>query len=325
MNRSICVCVEFLTPALEEKLRTVATEIGFEIAFFSKGQTEEIAAYLQHCEVLYSMHPEIIRLAPKGVKWIASPSAGVEKILKDKAIFSNPDCSFTNSSGAYGMTMSEHLVMSTLMLMRNMQVNFREFVNHAWSPKRPMRSIRGCRVTVLGTGNVGTLFAQSMKALGASNVIGLNRSGHCEESAFDQIYPISQLDAVLPETEVLMMGLPSTAETKGILSKARIALLPSNALVLNVGRGEAIDQDALMDALNKEQLAGASLDVVYPEPLPADHPLWETKNLILTSHISGNMTLGYTRDTAADFFCDNLRRYASGAPLEHVVNMDLGY
>ena len=95
--------------------------------------------------------------------------------------------------------------------------------------------------------------------------------------------------------------------------------------MVNVGRGSAIDQEALMEALNGGHLAGAALDVCVPEPLPKDHPLWDTKNLLLTPHISGNMSLGITRDLDVELFCEDLRNYAAGRRLKRLVNRKIGY
>ena len=124
---------------------------------------------------------------------------------------------------------------------------------------------------------------------------------------------------------VSRLALPGTAETEHILNRQRIALLPETAYVVNVGRGSVVDQDALMDALNQNQLAGAALDVFVPEPLPEDHPLWDTKNLIITPHVSGNLTLGYTRDINVEMFCEDLANYAAGRPLNGLVDRKLGY
>lgn len=121
------------------------------------------------------------------------------------------------------------------------------------------------------------------------------------------------------------MALPDTAQTRGMLDRRRIALLPRQALVINVGRGTAIEQEALADALNEGRLSGAALDVAVPEPLPADNPLWTAKNLILTPHISGNMTLGYTCDANVEMFCTDLANYAAGRPLVHLVDRARGY
>ncbi|MBQ6987103.1 MAG: D-2-hydroxyacid dehydrogenase, partial [Oscillibacter sp.] len=142
---------------------------------------------------------------------------------------------------------------------------------------------------------------------------------------FDEVLPFSQLDTVLPKTTFLNRALPGTPETVNILNRERITLLPPEAYVVNVGRGNAVDQDALMDALNGDKIAGAALDVAVPEPVPADHPLWDTKNLILTPHISGNMALGYTRDENVRLFCKNLLRYADGETPSGVVDRARGY
>ena len=121
------------------------------------------------------------------------------------------------------------------------------------------------------------------------------------------------------------MALPSTPETVGILSRERISLLPEHAYVVNVGRGSAIDQQALGDALRAGKLAGAALDVMTPEPLPTDDPLWDCPNIIITPHVSGNMSLGLTCDIDVDMFCADLERYAAGKPLHNLVDRIRGY
>ena len=121
------------------------------------------------------------------------------------------------------------------------------------------------------------------------------------------------------------MALPATAETAGILSRERIALLPETAIVINVGRGTAVDQNALVEALNAGRIAGAALDVMVPVPLPKDDPLWDAKNVVLTPHTSGNLTLGYTCDVNVDMFCTDIANYAAGRPLSHLVDRKRGY
>ena len=111
----------------------------------------------------------------------------------------------------------------------------------------------------------------------------------------------------------------------GILSRERLALLPKNAIVVNVGRGSAIDQDALVDALTAGRLAGAALDVMVPEPLPEDSPLWTAPHLILTPHCAGNFSVAVTRDRDVALFCEDLARYAKGLPLLRLVDRTLGY
>ena len=164
------------------------------------------------------------------------------------------------------------------------------------------------------------------KALGAQRVVGFSRSGRPAED-FDEVCKISDYEKVMRREnfDVLLLCVPGTPESKGLLNKERLALLSDKTFVINVGRGTVIDQDALIDALNKGAISGAALDVVYPEPLPEDHPLWTAKNLVLTPHISGDMGLPYTVDLTVEIFCDNLRRYVRGEELTHIVDVNAGY
>ena len=127
------------------------------------------------------------------------------------------------------------------------------------------------------------------------------------------------------QSHILALALPATGETKGFLSAARLALLPKTAYVVNVGRGSAIDQAALLDALNHDRLAGAALDVFEQEPIPAGDPAWTAKNLLITPHISGQMSLGYTRDRNVQLFCEDLERYGRGEKPLRLVDRRIGY
>nr|WP_326184440.1 D-2-hydroxyacid dehydrogenase [uncultured Oscillibacter sp.] len=323
MSRDICIYLEFLTDAHRAQIRKAADAAGFVPHFFKLDQFEEAKDCLQHCEVLYAHSPDLLRAAPAALKWYCCSFAGVDPYCKDPSIFANPDCLLTNSNG-YGVTIAEHVVMVTLMLLRRMPEYGEVVRNRSWSNQLPIRSIRDNEFTVLGTGNIGANVAERLRGMGAARVVGLSRGGRANP-AFDEVYPIADLDRVLPDTKILVMALPGTAETVHILDRERIALLPDDAYVINVGRGTAIDQEPLMEALNGGRLAGAALDVMDPEPLPKDHPLWRTKNLILTPHVSGNMTLGYTCDVNVEMFCTDLANYAAGRPLNGLVDRKLGY
>ena len=323
MSRNICIYQEFLTDAHKAQIQKTAEEAGFVPHFFTLDQFEEAKACVQDCEVLYAHSPKLLRAAPATLKWYCCSFAGVDPYCKDPTIFANPDCVLTNSN-VYGVTIAEHVVMVTLMLLRRMP-EYEEIVrNRSWSNQLPIRSIRDNEFTILGTGNIGVNVAERVRGMGAAKVIGLSRSGK-PHPAFDEVHPIADLDKVLPDTKILVMALPGTAETIHILNRARIALLPKDACVINVGRGTAVEQEPLIEALNSGRIAGAALDVMDPEPLPADHPLWSAKNLILTPHVSGNMTLGYTCDTNVAMFCEDLKNYAAGKPLNGFVDRVKGY
>ena len=323
MSRDICIYQEFLTDAHKAQIEAAARETGFVPHYFTLDQFEEARACLQHCEVLYAHDLALLKAAPASLQWYCCSFAGVDIYCKDPSVFANPQCLLTNSSG-YGVTIAEHVVMVTLMLLRRMPEYEAVVRQHSWSRQLPIRSIRDNEFTILGTGNIGTNVAQRLRGMGAAKITGLSRSGR-PSADFDQVLPIPRLDEVLPETKILVMALPSTPETENILSRERIALLPPEAYVINVGRGTALDQDALTEALNSRRLAGAALDVMVPEPLPPDHPLWNARNLILTPHVSGNMTLGYTCDVNVEMFCRDLANYAAGRPLVNLVDRTLGY
>lgn len=325
MNRTICVCLDFLTPAYRVKLEEAAEAAGFSIRFFSAGQFEEAKACLQTCEVLYAHSPELLRAAPATLQWYSCANAGVDPYCKNDGIFANPACLFTCSSGGFGVTIAEHLLMVLLMLLRRMPEYEPAARRHEWASPLPIRSIHGSSITILGTGDIGTTFAHRVKACGAAKIIGVSRSGLGQSEVYDVLLPMRRLEEVLPATDILVLALPATPETEHCLNRARLALLPRHAVVANVGRGAAVDQQALMDALNSGGIAAAALDVVTPEPLPPDHPLWSTKNLLLTPHVSGNMTLPYTCDTNIEQFCQNLKNYAAGRPLAHQVDRAKGY
>ena len=322
--KKIAVYTSFMTDVYRQKINEAASAAGCTADYYDSARpTEALKADLENYEIIYGHVPPALLKGAKNLKWLCSDFAGVEVYL-DESVWPRPDCLLSNSSGAYGPTISEHIVMLALMLLRRMPEYLPALARREWPYYTPIRSVAGSRVVMLGTGDIGSHTARRMKALGAS-VTGVCRSGKSEEPAFDLVLPVSELDSVLPGADLLVMALPATAETAGILSRERIALLPSTAYVINVGRGAAIDQEALAEALQARRLAGAALDVMVPEPLPADHPLWDCPNTIITPHISGNMSLGLTCDLDVEMFCRDLAHFAAGEPLEHLVDRIKGY
>ena len=320
--KRIAVVGRNFRPRNLQKLRDTAASCGFSVDFYAENMlSPELAAQY---EVLYGLpSPKLLPLMTN-LKWFHSAAAGVDAYVKE-GLYVDPNAVLTNSAGAYGATISEHIIMVILMLLRQYPY-FDEIVRaRNWVQEVPMRSIAGSRITVLGTGDIGTTFAKKAKALGAAHICGVRRSAKPAPDCYDKMVTYKELDSVLPDTEILVMALPGTSETVEILNRERIALLPPNAIVVNVGRGSAIEQQALIDALNEQRIAGAALDVMVPEPLPKDHPLWSTKNLLLTPHCSGNFSLGLTEDINVDQFCENLVLYNRGEPLKHLVDRELGY
>ena len=319
--KNIAVCANFINEAHRRQIDVAAEKAGFTVTYFETNDAlaEEAADF----EVIFGYISPAVLPKAKQLRWLCAASAGVDHFM-DESLWPSRDCILTNSSGAYGPTISEHVLMVLLMLLRQMPEYLPTIGRREWAYFDPIRSVNGSHAVLLGTGDIGSNVARRLKALGA-HVTGVCRSGKSAEPAFDRVLPLSELDSVLPEADALIVSLPATAETRGVLSREWIALLPERAFVVNVGRGAVIDQEALVEALQTGRLAGAALDVMTPEPLPADHPLWSCPNTIITPHVSGNMSLGLTCDLVVDMFCRDLGHYGKGEPLERLVDRVRGY
>lgn len=322
MENSIGIMADFLTAEHKKKIETVASEHGLKIHYFTGDS--DIAARIGECEILYGYIPAELLCEAKSLKWHASASAGVDAYCAPY-IYANRDVLLTNSAGAYGITISEHIIMTLLMLMRRMP-EYRAVTDALdWRNIGRIRSIYGSTLTVVGTGNIGTSFAERAKALGAACIRGVRRTDRPLPRCFDESYRTADLDFALVGADAVILCVPGTKETSDLMSEKRIALLGENAALVNVGRGSAVDEDALAAALNSKRLGGAALDVTAVEPLPPSSPLWTARNCIITPHVAGNMSLGVTCDIDVDMFCENLGRYCRGETLANLVDRSAGY
>ena len=216
--RKIAAVEGFFTPAHQAQLTAAAQKLGFQIDFYLDGHLpkDKAADY----EIIYGYCPPEELKAASSLRWLCCSYAGTD-VYNDRSVFPHPGVLLTNSSGAYGITISEHLIMVLLMLLRRMPA-FEEVVRRrGWLRSLPMRSICGSTITVLGTGDIGTNFARRAKALGAKTVRGVRRSMKPCDPAFDEVYTLDGLDAVLPKTEILVMALPNTPETAGHIHHIR--------------------------------------------------------------------------------------------------------
>ena len=304
-----------------DQIQTVAASLNHEV-FFYKAESE-IPQSNFDADIIYGFAPSIVK-SSKNLKWLCVPWAGVDSLMTP-GYFANEDCLLTNAAGAYGVSIAEHMIAVSLVMMRRLDEFMAETRAWQWKMPRPQKSLKDCRITVLGTGDIGTTFAKRARAFEPAGIVGVCRSGKSSESVYDKVLPVSELDSVLPQTDFLAMSLPATPETRGILSRERMALLPEGAYIVNVGRGSAIDEDALADALESGHIAGAALDVFQKEPLPEGHRLWKTKNLLITPHVAGNMTLAYTKGKNVQMFLEDLENFTKGAPLHYLVDRKLGY
>ena len=320
MKRKLIVVNDALNEGHRALIRGAAEKNGFEALFFDT--SAQAMPFLNDAEIVFGQSRTLAKNSPR-LCWLCTPSAGVDQFTAPGA-FASPDAVLTNSSGAYGVTIAEHIVMTALEMLRR-QMDYSAIVSRReWRRDLPVRSIKGSRITLLGTGDIGREAAVRLRAFGPARLLGVNRSGNNPQGLFDRVIPQEQLDTALPETDILVISLPGTEETWHMLDARRLQLLPGQALIINVGRGSVIDQKALENELRTGRLC-AALDVFEQEPLPPDDPLWDCPNLLIAPHVAGNMTLPYTKDRIVELFLEDFENYCAGRPLKRLVDLKKGY
>lgn len=321
MNRNILI-TEPLSQNMMSLIHNKAVSLGFNV-IFSDPEKSDFLNQLEECEIFFGIYnPNTV--IPSNLKWICVPLAGINNYL-NKQEFLSGECILSCSSGAYGVTISEHIIMLILMLLRRMPEYSEDLKNHIWRNDRHLSSIYNSNITVLGTGDIGTTFAESVKSFGPKEIIGINKSGTQTNPAYTKIVKIEDIDKVLPYTDILVMALPETQDTINILNKDRIALLTNHCIVINVGRGSSIDEKALTDALINHKIAGAGLDVLKIEPIEENNPLLKLNNVIITPHMAGQRTLNRTVEKMVEMFLNDLEHYTNKEKLEKQVDFSKGY
>ncbi len=270
--------------------------------------------------VLGNLPPRLLKEAKK-LKWLQSSMAGTDAYLGGVL----PEgVKLTNVTGAFGLAISEHMVATVFTLYKKLHL-YRDNQNKSqWLDRGEVKQIEGSTVLTVGLGDIGGNFAKKMKALGAYT-IGVRRKDTSKPDYIDELVLQEDLDKVLPRADIVAMALPNTAETKGLFNRERIYSMKDGATLINVGRGNAVDTEALCDALEDGKLYAASLDVTDPEPLPSDHRMWKIENALITPHISGFFHLRKTYENIVDIFIENLTRFLDGKELENIIDMNSGY
>ncbi len=265
--------------------------------------------------------PDMLARA-KNLEWVQLSSAGADVFTKEGIL--PESCVLTNGSGAYSLSVGEHMIAQTFALIRNLEENAHDQAKQFWGPLRPVISVEGAVILVLGLGDIGRSYAGKMKALGAS-VIGVSRHPHEKPDCVDELVTIDQLEQVLPRADIIAMVLPGSAQTQKIMNDHTFSLMKKGVYLINDGRGSAIDQDALMRALDSGRVRAAALDVTDPEPLGKDHPLWKYPNVLITPHSAGWWQLPETLNRVVRICGENLRAFSCGTEFQNVVSKKLGY
>ena len=279
---------------------------------------------LRDYQVLIGLpHPAVVDQAAS-LRYLQLTTAGVNRYVncprvRDRSVL------LASASGAYGTGVSEWMLALTMMMFKKLHLyrdNMHLPEGH-WHSHGKVRAITGSTIVCIGTGDLGTQYARRVRDLGA-HVIGVCRT-NARSEVFHEIYRADACDQALERADAVVMALPSTPQTVGFLSARRIAHIRPDAYIINAGRGDTVDTQALIQALQTGAVAGAALDVTDPEPLPDDSPLWQMPNVMITPHVAGGFNLDLTRANIIAAVTENLARYVGGGQPLHLVDPDRGY
>ena len=324
---SICFHPEFPAWTMPEWCAEEVVEAFSDIEFVRLTSAERVRDEIVDADVLmaWRVNEEAFRSARK-LKWIHTGMAGLTWILIPPVIDS--DVIVSNSKGVHPPIMGEHAMALILAFSRRLH-DCMDFQRKAvWARAEiygcvpSFEGLGGKTLGVLGFGAIGCEVARRARSFDM-RVIGFKRDASRASDRADVLYAPDELDDHLSEIDYLVIAAPLTDETEHMIGAPQFERMKPTSVLINLARGEIVDQDALITALENDQIAGAGLDVFVPDPLPDGHPLFTTKNLILTPHVSGTSPEMWRRIT--DMFIDNIGRFREGRELINQVDKKKGY
>jgi phosphoglycerate dehydrogenase-like enzyme len=292
---------------------------------------DELSVHFPDAEILCSdIIPANWRTLAPRLRWLQFPGAGVDSLATTGLLDANSDVLVTTAAGVHAETISEYVFGSMLMFNRNWPQMVRLQDEHVWARSATWyhlggRELAGQTLGIIGLGNIGRRIAQLGRAFGM-RVLGTRRSIHYsgdQEPDVDQSFPPEQLHELLRLSDYVVISVPLTRETEKLIGEIELRIMRPNTYLVNIARGQVIDEQALISALREGWIAGAGLDVTEEEPLPSESPLYSMPNVILTPHISGNSAHYDTR--LAALFADNLKRYRISQQLQNRYEPLRGY
>ncbi|WP_082875797.1 D-2-hydroxyacid dehydrogenase [Nocardia pseudobrasiliensis] len=293
-----------------------------ECATVRYAEGDELTAALRGADVLFVY--DFMSTAVPGawhaadrVRWVHVGATGVDVVMFDDLVRS--DVVVTNTRGLFDAPIAEYVLGQILNFAKDLPESLRLQQQHIWRHRESER-VAGASALIVGTGSIGRAIARLLRAAGM-RVRGLGRTARAEDPDFGVVG--TDLFAELPSADYVIAVAPLTPRTRHLFDARAFAAMKSHARFINVGRGELVVTDDLVAALRAGALAGAALDVVDPEPLPAGHALWDLPNVHITPHNSGDFR-GWRKEIVTAF-ADNFRKWIDGRPLDNVVDKRLGY
>ncbi len=288
--------------------------------------SREIERHLDEIEIVAGhLSPEQTGLALRGknLRWIQQWGAGADWLMHHPQAIQR-DFVLTNASGVHAIPISEHILALLLAFARRLPQAVRAQAERQWKGpgEAGVSELAGKTMLLVGTGAIGARAARLAAAFDI-RVFGIRRNPEETLEGVAAMFAPDRLLELLPRSDFVILTVPLTAETSGMIGRRELRAMKPSAIIINIGRGGTIQEEALIEALQEGRIAGAGLDVFETEPLPADSPLWGMENVLITAHYAG-ITPHYN-ERAMSIFLDNLRRYVAGEPLRNVVDKQLGY
>lgn len=306
-----------------DRLRTENPDHRFSAA----ADYEGIRRLLPDADVAFTglvdrdLFPSLTRL-----RWIQVPSVAVSHLMFPEMVESG--VAVTNARGIRARAIAEHVLGVAIALSRGFATASRAQAGHRWAQDAiegtpGIRTLRGCHAGVIGLGSVGSEVARTLSAFGLRVSAVRRRAGAPPVSGVGTVVPPTELEHVLRTSDVVVLAVPLTRSTRRLIGRDQLAAMKPDALLINVGRGELVDDEALVAALKNGRLGGCALDVFTHEPLDPASPYWDLPNVIVTPHVSGALADYWS--PLVDLFSDNLRRFERGEPLVNAVDKHFGY
>ena len=307
-------------PDFRKEIEGILT--GYKIIFNESDNTDSIDAETAENATVIFGNPDadFLKFCSR-LKWLQLQSSGADGYVNGEI---NEAVRLTSATGCYGHAVSEHMVALSLAIMKKLHLYRDEQASCRWKSRGDVKSIRGAVVLVVGLGDIGAKYARQMKALG-SYIIGVRRSVRTKPDYVDELLLAGQLEDALPRADVITLIIPGTKDTAGLIGRPQLAKMKKDAIIINAGRGSAIDTEALCDALEAGTLGGAGLEVTDPEPLPPDHRLWKIENAFITPHVSGFRYMPQTYQYIMNHNMENAQRFVRGEALESLVDYKTGF
>ena len=303
----------FVFPVSDEK-KELLKSTGANCIF----KTDYTKDDLKNADVVFG-NPDPKELEGTNIKWLQLASAGANQYcgIDDSIVL-------TNCSGAYDEAISEYMIGFTLSVIKKLYNYYDNQKKKDWHSLGMVKCMSELTVVCVGMGNIGKRYARLMHMLGAK-VYGVNRSVHEKPDYIEDLYTMDNMDEILAKADVVTTSLPETKETIHLFNYDKLHKIKKGALLINVGRGSAIDENDLVKVLKEKHLEACCMDVCEVEPLPKTSELWDLDNVYITPHITGGNNTNASINNIADIFYRNLLHYVNNEKLENIVNKQRGY